>query len=223
MKILAQYGFMLFVFISALSGCGSEVSLEQPAESIAADKLFPLSDGNSWTYKRRLVLGSGTPDITSEKFVAGVAAMPDGQSGFDIVDPDKGVMNWISMLNAARDGNIVSWSGFIGAAKTGFNPPFIMLPQTLTAGAEWTWNGEIIGKQSAPATIKNKFEGIEEVTIPAGTFKCVRIYRVLNDKINIWHWYAPGVGLVKIRASKVSAGIIPATEDLYELESYSVN
>jgi hypothetical protein len=227
MKIVSKssliLGFILFAFIVVWTGCGSgEASLEQPTNPIASDKLFPLSDGNSWTYKRHFTLGRGSPDITSDRFVVKTASMPDGQSGFDIYDPGKGALNWISILNATRSGNIVSFSGFIGASKTGFNPPLIILPQTLTAGAEWLWNGEITGRNSASATIKNKFEGMEEVKVPAGTYKCVRIYRMFDEKIKVWHWYSSGVGLVKVKVSRTSAGALPASEDLYELESFNI-
>lgn len=209
-----------------LSGCGGggngdSKPLEQPPAPIAAERLFPLADGHTWTYKRTTILGGGSPDVEKQQFVVSSATMPDGMPGFEIVDPSRGMLNAIVMKNAARNDGVVSFTGFLGAYKNQFTPPFPMLPPTLSSGAEWTWSGTITGKQAASGTIKSKFEGLEEIKVPAGTFKCVRISRNLDDKIKIRHWYREGVGLVKMRMTKAAAGGLPAAEDTYELESYS--
>ena len=47
---------------------------------------------------------------------------------------------------------------------------------------------------------RNTVSGSEEITVPAGTFRCIRVRHVENGRTTLC-WYAPDVGLVKTEAA----------------------
>ncbi len=82
--------------------------------------------------------------------------------------------------------------------------PLLMLPAR--AGQTWAWKRQPAGAGTARATYTAGPE--EEVEVPAGKFRALRVdskVEVLARSITTTHWYAPGVGLVKM-VSK-SAGV----------------
>lgn len=91
----------------------------------------------------------------------------------------------------------------------------------LTAGAEWTGNLDIDvgGLLSAGGDIEVVVEGVEDVTVPAGTFSCVKIVTS----------YAGGDVILEEWFSEDVKGVVKKVEDIYwdeadvfELTSYSV-
>ena len=62
----------------------------------------------------------------------------------------------------------------IGLATTGFTPPFVELPATITPGMRWPWRGTSKG---VPMEIESALEGVETVVVPAGSFSCLHIRR----------------------------------------------
>jgi hypothetical protein len=81
---------------------------------------------------------------------------------------------------------------------TVLDPPATFLQLPAKAGDTW----EIKGVKSIP-TYTSKVVGEEEITVPAGKFKALRIDATipLGDKpLTISYWHAPGVGPVKMRS-----------------------
>lgn len=76
-----------------------------------------------------------------------------------------------------------------------------------------TWKREDDGK-----TMTWVHEGEEEVSVPAGKYRCVRIrrdYELAGEKSSITSWYAKGVGLVK---SEELIGKLKSTMELKEVK-----
>lgn len=98
-----------------------------------------------------------------------------------------------------------------------FNPqaPYLQFP--LTKGSKWEWQG-IYAVPWGDKKSMMKFEiqnDAEDVTVPAGKFKCVKVHisKITGDDTDDeTDWYAPGVGLVKLKSKKY----------LKELKSYNV-
>ncbi len=96
---------------------------------------------------------------------------------------------------------------FTPEASSVFTPeiPIMMFP--LTKGSTWDWEGKLkiawINKN-----IKMHCEIVsanEELTVPAGTFKCVKIYIHQirdNEPSDEYGWYAPGIGQIKYQTKK---------------------
>jgi len=87
-----------------------------------------------------------------------------------------------------------------------YDPPVARLKLPAKAGDEW---------DSTPANAKlgdvtgrtNKVIGEEEVEVPAGKFKAVRVDTTISlsgERFVVSHWYAPGVGVVKMVKGKRS-------------------
>ena len=78
--------------------------------------------------------------------------------------------------------------------KKVFSPPlrqFAFFPRT---GDLWKWRGTFAGKKRA-----DQFEhlGTDKITVPAGTFETLSIYRRGEDDFATF-WLAPGVGVVML-------------------------
>ncbi|MBI5555662.1 MAG: hypothetical protein HY920_07440 [Elusimicrobia bacterium] len=96
---------------------------------------------------------------------------------------------------------------FTPEASSVFIPelPIMMFP--LNPGSAWDWEGKLkiawINKN-----IKMRGEIVstnEELIVPAGTFKCVKIYLHQirdNEPSDEYAWYAPGVGQIKYQTRK---------------------
>ncbi|MDD5354892.1 MAG: hypothetical protein PHF95_06860, partial [bacterium] len=102
---------------------------------------------------------------------------------------------------------IAASKSFTPEANSVFTPaiPIMMFP--LAKDAKWDWEGKLkiawINKN-----IKMHCEILstdEEITVPAGTFKCVKIYihQVRdNEPSDEYGWYAPGIGQIKYETKK---------------------
>jgi hypothetical protein len=79
-----------------------------------------------------------------------------------------------------------------------FGPP-LKLP--VKVGESWTKDAD--PKQQLPSQSSYKVVKVEDVEVPAGTFKALRVETTLTRDdfpINSVWWYAPGVGLVKMES-----------------------
>lgn len=96
---------------------------------------------------------------------------------------------------------------FTPEAATVFTPELPIMQFPLTKGKTWDWEGSL-----KIAWINKKIkmhcqvvEDNEELTTPAGTFHCVKIYiHQIRDKevSEEYGWYAPGVGQIKYQTKR---------------------
>jgi hypothetical protein len=71
----------------------------------------------------------------------------------------------------------------------------------LPAAQDFTWEYPTGDPTIAPRPLVwNTVSGFEKVSVPAGTFRCIRV-RCLQNARPVTYWYAPDVGLVKTEAS----------------------
>jgi hypothetical protein len=82
-------------------------------------------------------------------------------------------------------------------------------PAHIAAGANWTenytqthhdFNGTPVTPKQAVWTVQNV---AEQVTVPAGTFTCLRIVRQDTGDTPDYYWFARGVGKVKEQHTKL--------------------
>jgi hypothetical protein len=200
--------FMLIVCLFLFSLFG--ISL-----SSAADKndYYPLTVGSEWTMKVTLL--EENSKIIEQKTTIEKPEEMDGAmySVMKQVDPN----DTYTVLLVKNDKGVYWYKLKKNSINSYFNPgaPYITFP--VVKGSKWEWNGiwKIL-------FIKNKgtmnFEiqsTTEEVTVPAGKFTCAKVHivKIVEGKTEEeTDWYAPGVGLVKLKSKKM----------LKELKSYNV-
>lgn len=194
-------------------------NLRQPTESIDGRRFLPLTPGNRWVYHHELALGDGEPDRETRELV--VERMPASDAWVFIDEPGRGLLTRHPMQYASRPEGVITASGFFGAAKTQFDPPFVDLPSQIAPGGEWTWRGTSRGQ---PMEIDSRLVGLETVKIPAGEFECIRVERRMPQvpaALTV-HWYADGVGLVRMLGERPAAGLVPHSRMSFELVSTTV-
>lgn len=105
---------------------------------------------------------------------------------------------------------------FVLSSETDYTAPL----WPLTAGTEWTadYVVDVGGLLQKDYTLTAVVEGMEEVTVPAGTFDCYKIVYSEEDTIRVQEWFSEEVkGAVKKIEELFWHG-----PDIWELESYSV-
>lgn len=95
-----------------------------------------------------------------------------------------------------------------------YNPPMVLLKLPAKANNEW-----INKVDAAIQQYTLKVIGEEDVEVPAGKFKAIRVETTGNipqfkQDVKMIHWYAPNLGVVK------QATIINETERVYVLKVY---
>ena len=96
--------------------------------------------------------------------------------------------------------------------KADFIPPKPILKTAPEAGDNWAWTGK--GMMGTELTEKFSVLAFEEITVPAGKFKTVKVQSEAmtnNQKALKIYWYGAGVGLVK---SYTESGPVKSTTEL---------
>jgi hypothetical protein len=95
---------------------------------------------------------------------------------------------------SAKGVYLVEFAGKVHAEPV----PLLKLPAK--AGDSWTAEHQIPAAHGAAATFTYTVGKVEEVKVPAGTFKAIRVEEKTDQtvlRLTATRWYAPGVGLVK--------------------------
>jgi hypothetical protein len=151
----------------------------------AADPVYyPLVVGNSWEYK--LQAGANT------------AVMTATLSKTEKIDDVE-----LFVLEGKINGNVVANEHLKATAEGVFrhrnqgmavDPPFRLF--AYPAKEDGSWKGEL-----KTGGMKSEFSatcGAEEVTVPAGTYKTIRVkFELPAEKSEITYWFAENVGFVK--------------------------
>jgi len=176
---------------------------------------FPLMDGVSWTYDcvKTFPDSLGVPDsnYVLVKSIDGLVVPPFDTIGY--VQPSyPPTLAWFRQYDADssfffNDGNY-AWFGQMDPTIAGFgaNPfvPLRVVPLSFTIGDTFTTLvHKQIGPLSANITFHIEVAGVENVTVPAGTFNnCARLEMILavsfgNDTTLSTLWCANNIGVVK--------------------------
>lgn len=90
--------------------------------------------------------------------------------------------------------------------------------------ASWAYYNRKNGQSTSPISEAWVVEGVEEVTVPAGTFTAFRLQStpLRNLAFELTHWYAPEIGAnvkeITIRTREHSAGYARSVSELLEYE-----
>jgi hypothetical protein len=211
----------MFVLVVALVACGGESpgddqSCGGGAQVPMAERYHPLAVGKSWTYK---VTKVGLPDemktqtVEAEEDVGGAKA---GVTAFRLrtVKPDGQTVSWQEDDGACtvrhREQELAPAPSTTVLTDQVFVPYKVRLDETaahLAVGASWTVTytelstDPTTGMTTSVAKSETwTVEAVNEmVTVPAGTFSCLRVRRIGQDigQSDKTFWFAKGVGKVK--------------------------
>ncbi len=190
--------------------------------------LYPLVDGAEWSY----VVKTTSGQITGMDNTSLSETTWDGMPAFALTDEPNANGKW-SVSTLVRDGDAVFRVHREEMDQTGTTAILDYTPGFMRARDGWTTVGfmeEILydrteydasGENPMVEARGHTYEVLainEEVTVPAGTFTCVKVERVRtigteSGALAIF-WYAPGVG--KVREER------PVEMEIEELVSVSI-
>ena len=189
---------------------------------------YPDDFGNTWILRstdgidERVVTIEGPETIGTES----LKVISDGT--YPISDPTSNNPNRL-FIKTSPDGVLIVRAiasvAILGQITIDYSPPETFLPIPIGLGSEWTVSGEstasLFGLSiKIEATNTAKVVAIEDVTVPAGTFRdCLRIEQQLQTQLSpalatfpstsSTMWLAPDVGLVQaLNSSNVKFELI---------------
>jgi hypothetical protein len=92
-------------------------------------------------------------------------------------------------------------NGRVTAGGAERSEPYILLKLPAKAGDSWSSEPAPGRGRPAPRSTYTTVKVDEEIEVPAGKFKCVRVEAVSDAngrERKVTSWYAPGVGLVRM-------------------------
>ena len=179
-----------------------------PAQAASPGDYYPLTPGSTWTY---LITNHEDKDDTFEQVATIDKPETYEKITYEILkQKDK---RGIVRSFVLRNDKGVFWKK-IGASKSFtpeagsvFTPDLPIMVFPLAKGNKWDWEGTLkiawINKH-----IKMHCEVLadnDEITVPAGTFKCLKIHihqerdKEISDE---YGWYAAGIGQIKYETKK---------------------
>jgi len=208
MRVTGQCLFAAFLALVTLAGCGGGGG--RPASQAS---YFPLAEANKWSYHLTVYVDQSSaskralPSPGLFRLVpAGVLAKMAPAQSVDLVSTVlgsaiiEGESYWAlesEMLETGETGIQNMRSDHTGIyryeqlGEQGGDVPVLKLPPTV--GDTWTMLGDENITYTTEATN-------ESVTVPAGSFRCVRVRQVdstVSPAYTIVTWFAYGVGLVQ--------------------------
>lgn len=185
------------VLVSVVA-CGTA----EPPVPADPKSLFPVAVGNRWEF---VVSEAGSPDSLKVQSITGTAG-----SGFNF-ETQRGAAKTVSVqrLDGTKLVRVseVSYDGPTVVERLTFTPPALRVETANpklgdTYETDHTENhvdedGNVIGL-GARKLESFIVEAIDEaITVPAGTFVCVRLRRTTVGGASKTFWYAPGIGKIR--------------------------
>jgi hypothetical protein len=187
---------LLAAFLIGACFVGSAVPAPRAKDAPAAPDYYPAVVGTVWVYDM---------DNGNGQQVRRISDVEEKDGARVVSIEERGTTGWFRMERA-----IVSTSGVRIVEFGGFPvEPYYSLKYPLKAGDTWDYERPSLGGVrgcSGTVTVL----GEEEVKVPAGKFKAVKLERVIKteggeklakpEKITVW--FAEGVGRVKVSDSR---------------------
>jgi hypothetical protein len=182
-----------------------------------AAEYFPLGQGDAWTFREKEWEGQTLVDDDTETYAIMGTEKIAGKFAAKRVELDDGDYELISNTNgiqfykdyeAETEGDAI-----IEETVDTYSPPIMYAPPRLSVGTRHSFKSTLIHKSSSGANVTAKVtgemvvEGMEDITVAAGTFQdCLKMRltrHVIASKLQyeghteVTMWLAKGVGSVK--------------------------
>ena len=104
-----------------------------------------------------------------------------------------------------------------------YSEPLLRLPANAQIGDTWFWEGyEINDGDSAKIFVEGKIVSEEEVKTAGGSFLALKTFTKINfddgSTDELYEWFAPEIGIVKIRAKVGGNGFTGTIQDILGLD-----
>lgn len=191
---------IIIIIVGILANPPGEESTFSPAETIKTTRAvneeisildhFPLVDGIKWKYDSNL--GEVTSWVTASGDLYTVTSI---SSPVDSRQTLRLSPEGLLMIEAEVD----TW---LYSNRRIYLPPLLRFPLSVKVGQEWSWEGkELVDDDTIHSFVNGKIIGWESVTVPAGTYRCLKVYvSTISDDgtfSSSTQWLAPGIGIVK--------------------------
>lgn len=191
---------LLLTLLLVLAGCATTASTEPPAGAVKFDAAMPAV-GTKLVYRTTDHQGGGTREETwtvveasyEKRLVFGIS------DGVDLRIYDKATGNWIATL---RDGK----------ERISMSPDSGTFSWPLWVGKSWlatfAYYDRVRGRSWNPVENWWKVAAYEDVTVPAGTFKALRLEASpgTNNATQQTFWYSPEAKIVVKRILERTSG-----------------
>jgi len=196
-----------------------------PMRDDVARALVPSrpQSGDSWTYFREIREGR----VTRRNYLTTTAAFAD-ESGYALVLSD-------ATHPARYDGNGNRFSAPEGSRNIVFDPVEVLFRFPLSAGAKWSGKTREVGVSPTDVSTEVTVVGWEDLTVPAGSFKAVKIAqiqyrtnepfpgRLERSKRVSNFWYVPAVrNIARMEALEVNERGIAIYDQIWELDFFEL-
>ena len=179
-----------------------------PIVCLAAEPIFPSSEGTTWNYEMVQQRPSGDFDLTdqTEEERFSVTYRLGGADKIDNKDLRRleiyrgDALENVDLIAIEEGGIICPARISADGAITKLIPPQQMLALPLQSGTSWSFDGTI-----GETKVKQRYQiaGEEDVDVPAGKFRAWRIRcgQTLPAPATIDRWFVPGTGFVKVETT----------------------
>jgi hypothetical protein len=179
-----------------------------PLTVVAAESLFPITQGTTWKYDLVQERTSESLDLTApnEKkqfdvnYRLGGTQKIDNQELLKLEIYSGQTLDSVDLISVSPDGIVCPARSDSRGEITKMNPPQKMVAMPLKIGTSWNFDGTIGDTKVAQ---RYQITGEEDVNVPAGKFRAWRIHceQALPRTATIDRWFVPGVGFVKVETA----------------------
>jgi hypothetical protein len=173
-----------------------------PKEKTKTPDYYPTALGSRWVYKvgeTEIATEVTAVEVKKDARLATISTLVNGKavSTERISVSDKGVFR--DQIN-----------------KADLKPPLCILKSPLKSGDKWEVDSSV---QDQPMKMSFTAGGPEEVEVPAGKYKAVRVDAdgtIAGTQTKVTYWFAPDVGVVKLKYT------IAGSDAILELKSFTL-
>ena len=180
----------LWAIATGLLLVAADAAAQKPKKTVA--DYFPLRVEDSWTYRNTADDSRYTLKVRSEQ------KQEDGSTRY-LVELRAGVQ--VEKFFSKPEGWVLLHMDRYPeheGLQMKYEPPKKFLQNPLVAGFKWQWSGK--DSTLMDFTEENRVAGVENVTVPAGKFRAMKIVSQVSGAAHPMtktYWYANGVGMVK--------------------------
>ena len=165
----------------------------------AARTYFPMTVGDRWVVEMRYA-------TTSSEYTEAVTAVEkaDGGTVVTVARGTEGQPDSLSQVKVTNEGLFR-----VSNLGTTYDPPYCILKFPVKPGQAWT--SEVTSGGAVRTTFKYKAVEEEDVEVPAGKFRAVRLEVDIDTRGQARKsviWYAPRVGIVKMDHQDGDSGYV---------------
>lgn len=208
-KILEKHKLKIKLLISMLLLSSAICSQQLPNDLLKTEygsEYFPFNE------KMELIFNSNLGETTKRfRIVKDSLKIFNLADKFQYIQTFAKMENGIYLLRTEQKVDVLFL--FSSHVNITYSAPALQLPNPLIVGNKWEWKGlQVKNGDTTSIVIKGKVLSEEEIIVPAGKFKTLKIEMFIKDSggelSTVQQWLAPNIGIVKLHATIEGKGII---------------